>query len=199
MPGSAGPRGGGECIVFLGRSALSDSTSASEAGRFEPGKPADLSEEELTVVWGPELARFYIDKIAGNDRITALNMRGSVTLIGDVRSNSISPVDCGNDILTRARHGPRVATGNSREALFDAMERRETYATTGPRMAVGFFSGWDFEWQPPEPPLVQMKNMVRRENTCRYWAADILPISPWRALAVSPAGVVPGPVRIGPL
>lgn len=37
------------------------------------------------------------------------------------------------------------ARENTREALFDAMARKEVYATTGPRIVVRFFGGWDFE------------------------------------------------------
>ena len=37
------------------------------------------------------------------------------------------------------------ATENTREAIFDAMQRKEVYSTTGPRMTVRFFGGWEFE------------------------------------------------------
>jgi len=37
------------------------------------------------------------------------------------------------------------ATDNTREAIFDAMQRKEVYATTGTRITVRVFGGWDFE------------------------------------------------------
>jgi hypothetical protein len=36
------------------------------------------------------------------------------------------------------------AKENTREALFDAMERKEVYASTGTRITVRFFGGWDY-------------------------------------------------------
>lgn len=37
------------------------------------------------------------------------------------------------------------ARENSREGLFNAMQKKETYATTGTRILVRFFGGWDYE------------------------------------------------------
>lgn len=37
------------------------------------------------------------------------------------------------------------ATDNTRTAIFDAMQRKEVYASTGPRIKLRFFGGWEYE------------------------------------------------------
>ena len=49
------------------------------------------------------------------------------------------------------------AGSNTREAIWDAIYDREVYATSGPRIAVRFFAGWDYQ-----PELLERADVVRK-------------------------------------
>jgi hypothetical protein len=74
----------------------------------------------------------------GNDRNIHDRLLGRVEVPGDIATGS--PV----------RYNPGGIAGiyaeeNSRNALFEAMRRRETFGTSGPRIEPRFFAGWDID------------------------------------------------------
>ncbi len=53
------------------------------------------------------------------------------------------------------------ATANTREALWDAMKRKETYASSGPRLSVRFFGGYDFTDKDADPASLAASGYAR--------------------------------------
>jgi hypothetical protein len=97
--------------------------------------------------------------IGSSDAHTGLAAMEEDNFFGKTTPQEPSPERLTATFMNNAKTGVRImdwevlssgyaavwATENTREAIWDAMHRRETYATTGTRMVVRFFAGWDFD------------------------------------------------------
>ncbi|RWH78661.1 MAG: DUF3604 domain-containing protein [Mesorhizobium sp.] len=97
--------------------------------------------------------------ISSSDAHNGLAAMEEDNFFGKTTPQEPSPERIGATFVNNAQTGVKImdwevgasgyaavwAKDNTRESLWDAMQRKETYATTGPRMLVRFFGGWEFE------------------------------------------------------
>ena len=126
-----------------------------DAQAYEP-RPGDYARSALKT--GLELGAalgvnpFRFGMIGSTDAHTGLSTAEENNFAGKMATDStpetkINPVVSGGSrgwTMSASGLAAVWAAENSREAIVSAMQRRETYATTGPRIRVRFFGGWDY-------------------------------------------------------
>jgi len=109
---------------------------------------------------------FKLGLIGSTDNHTSLSTTREENFFGKLPHLEPSPERAGKPFLKGADGTPAAmswetpasgiaavwAQENTRESLFDAMTRKEVYATTGTRISVRVFAGWDFDAASVERP-----------------------------------------------
>jgi hypothetical protein len=140
------------------RDAYLRGLTLSEKGFTNPYKFGLIGSSDTHVGGGSDNEEVYFSKIGLLDGTAEL--RGSIpfnrfygTFLKVVRPNSLNEVDGKNYMAVSKRLIHFSASGlagvwaeeNTREAIYDAFRRKETFATSGPRIKVRFFAGYDLE------------------------------------------------------
>lgn len=112
----------------------------------------------------------------GNDRNLKDRLISKIEVPGDVATGSPVRYNPGGIAGIYARE-------NSRSALFDAMQRRETFGTSGPRIEPRFFAGWNLD-----------KAVCESGEYLANAYRDAVPMG--ADLAASPAGAEHSPVFV---
>ena len=97
----------------------------------------------------------YHSKVGINDGTP--QRRGSVPFDPPLSDGSVYPEDDTFIQFGAAGLAGVWAEENTRDSLYDALRRKETFATTGPRIRVRFFAGYDYE-----DGLVDDRNMIEK-------------------------------------
>ena len=89
---------------------------------------------------------FQFGVIGSTDSHTGLATANEANFWGKMATDQPNPFRAArSSIYSASGYAAVWATENTRDAIFSAMKRREVYATTGPRIILRFFGGWDFE------------------------------------------------------
>jgi hypothetical protein len=118
---------------------------------------------------------FKFGMIGSTDTHTSLSTFDEDNFFGKMPSSEPSPERWNEVFLNNADKSPAAAgwqiqaaglaavwaRENTREALFDAMKRKEVYASTGPRITVRVFAGWDFRADDVERPDFAFQGYAR--------------------------------------
>lgn len=101
------------------------------------------------------------DAHSGYSNNEEFNFHGSHGVLDDTAKKRLDPTPnasgATNGVMGSAGATAVWAEENTREAIFDAMKRKETYGTSGPLMRVRFFGGWDYS-----NDLVKDKDFVKK-------------------------------------
>lgn len=141
------------------REALKDGILMRETKGFNPFKFGFIgSSDTHNAAPGSVEERNFFSKVGRSDGTPAL--RGSVPPNGAKTWPADTP-DSNHAVGPYQAWGASGLAGvwaeeNSREAIFAALRRKETFATSGPRIRVRFFAGYDFP-----NDLAQQGNLVR--------------------------------------
>ena len=130
---------------------------------FETWQGANFDKDDASDAWvgssyvRPALARglgieaavganpFKFGLIGSSDSHNGLATADDDNFWGKMASNEPNPYRASSQSIYAASGYAAVwAEANTRQALFAAFKRREVYATTGPRIALRFFGGWDY-------------------------------------------------------
>lgn len=123
---------------------------------FEYARSAFKNGLKLAGTLGTNPYKFGL--VGSSDAHTGLAAMGEDNFFGKTTPQEPSPERISATFVDNPKTGVKImdwevgasgyaavwATDNSRGAIWDAMQRKEAYATTGPRMIVRFFGGWDF-------------------------------------------------------
>lgn len=97
--------------------------------------------------------------VGSSDAHTGMAAMEEENFFGKTTPQEPSPHRLGATFMNNAKTGVKImdwevlasgyaavwAQDNTRASIWDAMQRRETYATTGTRLVVRFFGGWEFD------------------------------------------------------